>query len=170
MSQRIPTRKYKQARKTSSLRQRQKRTRRSHRGLSVESLEGRYLLSVTELLPQTSEFDSQPLSVAQSEIGPENLRSATSQDRDATPVAQANATPLFTTGKISNVTNAWQAVNLTQNYNSMVVVLTPNYDGTSVPLVPRMQALSENSFEVRVDRTDGLTDPVTRDQPALPCR
>ena len=161
MLHRIPSRKHKQTRKTDSSHRRQKKTARRRRWLSVESLEGRYFLSATELLPQASDHDSQLLSVADPQIDMGNPLSVASQNRDAAPITQANATPLFTTGQISNVTNSWQTVTLTQNYYSMVVVLTPNYDRTSVPLIPRMRVLSDNTFEVRVERTDGLTDTVT---------
>ena len=112
----------------------------------MESLESRYLLSVTELLSPTFDLDSQPLSVVEPQISPEHPLSVASQNRDAVSVVQSNTNPLFTTKQISNVTNTWQTVTLAQHYNSMVVVLTPNYDGTSVPLVPRMRVLSDNSF------------------------
>jgi hypothetical protein len=65
------------------------------------------------------------------------------------------------TGVVSAVGNStWTTVNLTGSYTSMVVVGTPNYDGTSVPLVVRIQNASGSSFDVRVDRTDGQAGSV----------
>ena len=42
----------------------------------------------------------------------------------------------------------------------MVVVATPSYTQSSIPLVPRIRNAAGNSFELRVDRTDGLTTAV----------
>ena len=51
------------------------------------------------------------------------------------------------TGVVSGVDNSgWTTVNLGQGYTSMVVVATPNYDGASVALVPRIQNASGSSF------------------------
>ncbi len=65
--------------------------------------------------------------------------------------------PHLRTGVVSGVTDAWKTVTLDRIYASMVVVATPNYDSTSVPLVTRLQnAESGNSFDVRVQSADGL--------------
>ena len=59
-------------------------------------------------------------------------------------------------GVVSSVDNTgWTTVNLLESYNSMVVIVTPNYDGSDPPLVPRVQNASGSSFDVRVDRFDG---------------
>ena len=58
------------------------------------------------------------------------------------------------------MTDAWQTVALDRTYTSMVVVCTPGYDSASVALVPRLQNATGGSFDLRVDQTDGLTDPV----------
>jgi hypothetical protein len=67
---------------------------------------------------------------------------------------------LLVRGVVANVTNQWTTVALPQDYMSMVVVATPSYTESSVPLVTRMRNAGSNSFELRVDRTDGLADPV----------
>ena len=64
---------------------------------------------------------------------------------------------------VTNVdNNAWTTVNLAHVYTSMVAVCTPNYDATAPPLVARLQdAAGGNSFDVRVNRADGLTALIT---------
>ena len=52
-------------------------------------------------------------------------------------------------------------VTLDNTYTSMVVVLTPSYDQNQVPMVARMREVSGNTFEVRLDRTDGQTGAIT---------
>jgi hypothetical protein len=60
----------------------------------------------------------------------------------------------------AGVSNNWITVTLPQSYESMVVVATPNYSHTSLPLVPRIRHADGSSFELRVDRTDGSTAAV----------
>ena len=70
--------------------------------------------------------------------------------------------PRLTTGLISGVTStSWYTMNLGYEYDSMVVVASANYDVTSPPLVVRIRNASGTSFEVRVDRADGSSSPVT---------
>ncbi|BDS07033.1 hypothetical protein NT6N_20730 [Oceaniferula spumae] len=58
----------------------------------------------------------------------------------------------------------WTSVNLGQNYNSAVIIATPIYPNSSVPpVVTRIRNVSGSSFEVKIDRTDGLTAAVTTD-------
>jgi len=65
-------------------------------------------------------------------------------------------------GVVSGVGNSgWTTVTLDHSYASMVVVASPNYTETSVPLVTRVRNAGGNSFEVRVDRTDGLAAAVS---------
>lgn len=62
----------------------------------------------------------------------------------------------------------WINVDLGQNYNSAVIVATPMYpDSTGVPLVTRIRNVSGSTFEVKLDRADGLTDEVTCDVAVL---
>ena len=64
-------------------------------------------------------------------------------------------------GVISGVTNdAWTLVTLDNNYNNLVVVATPNSEGSTVPLVTRIRNATGNSFEVKVQRADGSDEPV----------
>lgn len=66
------------------------------------------------------------------------------------------------TGVVPNVTNtSWTTVEVGPTYGSMVVVATANYDDASPSLVTRIRNAVGSRFEVRVDRTDGLADPVS---------
>ena len=67
---------------------------------------------------------------------------------------------LLVNGVVSNVSNNWVTVNLPQNYSSMVVVATPSYTQVGIPVVTRVRNATGNSFELRVDRADGLTGAV----------
>ena len=68
--------------------------------------------------------------------------------------------PTLQTRVVPNVTNDWTTVTLGQAYASMVVICSPNYDSTSVPLVTRLRNASGDRFDVRVDRTDELANAV----------
>jgi hypothetical protein len=48
-------------------------------------------------------------------------------------------------------------------YANMVVIATPNYDNTMPPVVSRIRNASGSSFDVKVDRADGLSNPVSVD-------
>jgi len=67
--------------------------------------------------------------------------------------------PAIDKGIATNVDNmGWTTVgNLDHSYTNMVVIATPNYDKNQVPLVTRIQNAGGDSFQVRVDRADGLT-------------
>ncbi len=66
--------------------------------------------------------------------------------------------PYPETGVVSGVSNHnWTTVTLAHEYDSMVVVCSPNYDKNTPPLVVRVQNASANQFDVSVDRADGLT-------------
>ena len=58
-------------------------------------------------------------------------------------------------GVVNNVTNGWTTVTLPQDYVSMIVVATPSYTESHIPAVTRIRNATGNSFELRVDRTDG---------------
>jgi uncharacterized repeat protein (TIGR01451 family) len=60
----------------------------------------------------------------------------------------------------TTVGSAWITVTLSNTYNDMVVVCTPNYDNTSSPLVPRVRNASGSSFELRL-QNPGDGSPVT---------
>jgi hypothetical protein len=58
----------------------------------------------------------------------------------------------------------WTTVDLGKNYNSAVIVATPIYaDNTQAPIVTRIRNVSGSSFELKLDRADGLTDETTAD-------
>ena len=71
-------------------------------------------------------------------------------------VNHTNAGPYLEKGVVQDVSNGdWTTVTLTRYYTSMVVVCTPNYDSTSPPVIVRVDEAEGDSFQVRVDRTDG---------------
>ncbi len=65
-------------------------------------------------------------------------------------------------GVVSGVNNStWTTVSLGHSYTSMIVVAAPNYDASSPPLVVRLRNTAGSNFEVRVDRADGSTTPIS---------
>ena len=64
-------------------------------------------------------------------------------------------------GVVTGVSNTWQTVTLPQGYTSMVIVATPSYTESHVPVVTRVRNAAGNSFQLRVDRTDGVAQEVT---------
>jgi|GEM_PF-684218 len=80
-----------------------------------------------------------------------------STDEATVFVNHASVGPELQKGVIQARTDQWTTVTLDHSYNSMVVVLTPNYDKSSVPLVTRVQNASGNSFDVKLDRADGIS-------------
>jgi PKD repeat protein len=89
----------------------------------------------------------------------------------ATPTSTATPTPTPTLppsgpnlsiGTASGVaSDGWTTVTLPRSYSSMVVVASANYDKTLPPLVVRIQNAAGSSFDLRVDRADNSTTPVT---------
>jgi len=60
------------------------------------------------------------------------------------------------TGVVENVSgSSWTTVNLSHSYNSMVVVATPNYNGSTDPCVTRIRNASGSSFDVRLGAAGG---------------
>ena len=62
---------------------------------------------------------------------------------------------------VENVTDQWQTVTLDYTYDSMVVVATVNAKDGDPPVVARIRNAEGNSFELKVQRTDGSTQPVS---------
>jgi hypothetical protein len=64
---------------------------------------------------------------------------------------------------VSNVTNSgWTVVNLGKTYVSPVIVATPIYNSSTLPpVVTRIQNVTPTSFELRLDRADGLSGAVS---------
>ncbi len=70
--------------------------------------------------------------------------------------------PTLRTGEVTNATtDGWVTVNLDHDYASMVVVATPSYNSSSVPLVTRIQNAAGSSFQVKLDRADGQSGSVS---------
>jgi hypothetical protein len=94
--------------------------------------------------------------VASDSLGNPNGAS-TSTDNDVT-FSAGPVGPQLAKGQISGITNTtWTPVTLGQTYSSMVVVATPNYDTSQIPLVVRVRNATGNSFEVQAARADGLS-------------
>ncbi|QQL45499.1 cadherin domain-containing protein [Sulfuriroseicoccus oceanibius] len=77
----------------------------------------------------------------------------------------ADLSPKLIRTSVSAVSSsAWTTVELGKRYNSAVIVATPIYSGEhQVPVVTRIRNVERSSFELKVDRVDGLTDEVNVD-------
>ena len=62
-------------------------------------------------------------------------------------------------GVVNNVGEAWVTVDLAQSYSDMVVVATPNYNVSNLPVVSRVRVTAPNQFEVRVQNPGDATIP-----------
>jgi hypothetical protein len=81
---------------------------------------------------------------------------ATGTDTATITVSAVTTGPELRKGVVAASTGGWITVTLDRDYTSMVVVLTPNYSDTDAPMVARLQNASGSSFEVKLDRADGL--------------
>jgi len=77
----------------------------------------------------------------------------------AVPVASPDD-PQLHTAELEDVTDQWQTVTLDDTYDSMVVVATVVAQDGDPPVVARIRNADGNSFEISVQRADGLPDPV----------
>ncbi|MEO0413477.1 MAG: tandem-95 repeat protein, partial [Verrucomicrobiota bacterium] len=68
--------------------------------------------------------------------------------------------PKLNTGTI-DASSDWQTVTLDTSYDSMVVVATPVGGSGYPPLVARIQQADDDSFQIKVQRVDGLDDPIS---------
>ncbi|QQL45498.1 cadherin domain-containing protein [Sulfuriroseicoccus oceanibius] len=77
----------------------------------------------------------------------------------------ADTSPKLVRTTVSAVSSStWTTVDLGQSYNSAVIVATPIYPNTSTPpVVTRIRNVSGSSFDLKIDRADGLTGEVTID-------
>ena len=82
-------------------------------------------------------------------------------DDDSTSAAPSYLQTGLITG-VSSAPDQWTTVTLDHAYTSMVVVATPRYDN-GPPLVTRVRNADGNHFEVKLQRTDGLTEEVFAD-------
>lgn len=66
---------------------------------------------------------------------------------------------------VTAVTNSsWTTVDLGQTYASSVIVATPIYGaGMTIPVVTRINNVTASGFDLKLDRADGLTGPVSYD-------
>ena len=78
---------------------------------------------------------------------------------EPTPVQIGN--PEFRTDVLGGVSDQWQTVQVGHTYDSMVVVATVNSKAGDPPVVTRIRNANGNSFEIKLQRTDGSVDPIT---------
>ncbi|MBD3343555.1 MAG: DUF5107 domain-containing protein, partial [Chitinivibrionales bacterium] len=76
---------------------------------------------------------------------------------DTVTITIHSTDPRLTGGIVTSVESAWQTVTLPNTYTSMVVVCTPVYDAGHKPSIVRIRNAVADSFDVRVDATDGGT-------------
>lgn len=77
----------------------------------------------------------------------------------------ADTSPKLVRTTVSGVGNgSWTTVNLGQSYSSPVIIATPIYPNTTTPpVVTRITNINGGSFDLKIDRADGLTDAMTID-------
>ncbi|NRB42872.1 MAG: hypothetical protein HRU20_31115, partial [Pseudomonadales bacterium] len=68
--------------------------------------------------------------------------------------------PKLDTGSIS-LDETWTQVVVDEQYSSMVVVTTPIYGNDMPPAVVRVRSIAANSFEMKLQRLDKITTPLT---------
>lgn len=78
---------------------------------------------------------------------------------------EADTSPKLVRTTVSSVSStSWTSVDLGQSYNSAVIIATPIYPNSTIaPVVTRIRNVSGSSFEVKIDRADGLTAAVSVD-------
>lgn len=69
--------------------------------------------------------------------------------------------PEFRTDLLQGVTDQWQTVTLNHTYSSMVVVATGVSNEGDPSVVTRVRNASGNSFQIKLQRTDNLVEPVS---------
>jgi subtilisin family serine protease/subtilisin-like proprotein convertase family protein len=80
---------------------------------------------------------------------------------DVTVNAVVTVGPQLHAGILSNIgTETWTTVTLPQSYTSMVVVATPVYD-SGPPITTRIQNVSGNSFQIKIQSVDGNNTVLT---------
>jgi len=80
-------------------------------------------------------------------------------------ITEADTSPKMVRTTVNAVSNtSWTSVDLGQSYNSAVIIATPIYPNSSIaPVVTRIRNVSGSGFEVKIDRSDGLTGTVNVD-------
>ncbi len=64
-------------------------------------------------------------------------------------------------GVMEATNTTWSVVGLENSYSSLVVVATPAYTESTVPLVTRIRNVGSGGFEIKLDRFDGQTDAIS---------
>lgn len=73
-----------------------------------------------------------------------------------------NSPKLLRTTVSSVSSDSWTTVNLGRAYHSPVIIATPIYPTSGLPpVVTRITNVTGTSFELKIDRADGLTTPVS---------
>lgn len=68
----------------------------------------------------------------------------------------------FAHGSVDGIaSDAWTSVPLGRDFDSMVVVATPVRQAGDPPVVTRVREATASTFEIRVDRADGVAAPVS---------
>ncbi len=81
-----------------------------------------------------------------------------SVDVAATPDVPPPPGPTFEAGVANATTETWTTITLESDYGAgMIVVATPNYDSSTVPIVARVRNAAGTSFEVRLAATGRST-------------
>ncbi|MBK1855053.1 PASTA domain-containing protein [Verrucomicrobiaceae bacterium 5K15] len=95
--------------------------------------------------------------ISQSPAGSNNIAEGSSVDLVVS--LGTNPSPKLVRTTINAVSNTtWTTVTLGQSYSSAVIVATPIYSTSSLPpVVTRVTNVTSNSFDLKIDRTDGLT-------------
>ncbi|SDK75420.1 hypothetical protein [Microbulbifer yueqingensis] len=57
--------------------------------------------------------------------------------------------------------DSWTRVTMPRTYTAPVIVTTPQYTAEMPPVVVRLRNVAGNQFDIRLQRVDGLTDPVS---------
>ncbi|MFQ6100203.1 MAG: hypothetical protein ACE5OS_03060 [Anaerolineae bacterium] len=99
----------------------------------------------------------------QAEIGCDQGVSATV--RISTPIVSLLKMEVFTT----SVDHTWTTVSLSNTYNSMVVICTPQCANNSVPFVTRVRNAAGSGFQLRLQEADLLNPDVTLNPETVHC-
>ena len=114
---------------------------------SYQWSDGTNVIGTTASISPTLDVGTHTLTLTVTDNG-----GASSSDSVMVTVEAAPASgPNLSHGDIASVGSSWQTVTLGKSYTSMVVVATPRYNDGSGPGVVRIDNVTANSFDVRVD-------------------
>jgi|GEM_PF-6570704 len=66
-------------------------------------------------------------------------------------------------GTVNSLSTSWVRVNLTNTYESPVVVSSPDYTSVDIPVVTRLRNVSADYFEIKLQNPGDLATPASRD-------